>query len=114
MCLAGDCAMTPSSRCYLRMTSQIILCLLSLWVVEGHGALVHLPATNQERESVCPSQVAVDTVNHPVWLFFSWLLFSLFWLAIHSVLVGLSSLCFSWPFSSFWLEIYVCDSEYIN
>ena len=45
------------------MRSQIILCLLSLWVVEGHGALpIRLSPTviGQEGENVCPSQVAVN------------------------------------------------------
>ena len=44
------------------MKYYIILCLLSLWVVEGrHGAIpVRLPPTviDQEGENVCPSQMA--------------------------------------------------------
>ena len=46
------------------MKYQIILCLLVVWVVEGHGALpVHLSPTviSQEGGNVCPSQVAVET-----------------------------------------------------
>ena len=47
----------------LRMTSWIILCLLSLWVVEGHGALpVRISPTmiKQEGENICQSQLAVE------------------------------------------------------
>ena len=42
---------------------KTILCLLSLWVVEGHGALpVRLSPTviDQEGENVCPSEVAAE------------------------------------------------------
>ena len=45
------------------MRSRIILCLLFLWAVEGHGALpVHLSPTviDKEGESICPSQEAVE------------------------------------------------------
>ena len=45
------------------MRSCILLCLLLLWVVEGHGALpVRISPTviGQEGENVCPSQLAVE------------------------------------------------------
>ena len=43
------------------MISRIILCLLFLWPVEGHGALpVHVSPTVMEGENVCSSQEAVE------------------------------------------------------
>ena len=45
------------------MRSWIILCLLSLWIVEGHGALpvrIYPTVIGQERENGCPSQEAIN------------------------------------------------------
>ena len=45
------------------MRSWILSCLLSLWVVEGHGALpvrISPVVIDQEGENVCPSQLAVE------------------------------------------------------
>ena len=47
----------------MRTRSQVILCLLSLWAVEGHGALPFLlspTATGQEGENACSSQVSAE------------------------------------------------------
>ena len=47
----------------LKMKSKIVLCLLSLWIVECHGALPVrlLPiVTGQEGENACSSQVAAE------------------------------------------------------
>ena len=47
----------------MRTRSQVILCLLSLWAVEGHGALPVLlspTATGHEGENACSSQVSAE------------------------------------------------------